>query len=66
MRQFNFVNRLNLKIHGSIQINKKPIKQFDVMINNDDKLNALEGVFDVLDSSDSISKIPNAHYDVIN
>ncbi|HUH26666.1 addiction module protein [Gelidibacter sp.] len=50
----------------TLSLRRKLIKQFDAMINNDDKLIALEGVFDVLNSSDPISKIPDEHYDIIS
>lgn len=53
----------------TLKLRKKLIKQFDAMIKNDDKLTALEGVFDALDALDAselISKIPNKHYDLIS
>lgn len=50
----------------ALNLRRKLIKQFDAMINNDDKLIALEGVFDVLNSPDSISNIPDEHYDRIS
>lgn len=48
------------------KLRKKLIKQFDAIIKNDDKLTALEGVFDALNSSDSVSNVPDEHYDLIN
>ncbi|MEO5789112.1 MAG: addiction module protein [Gelidibacter sp.] len=50
----------------TLKLRRKLIRQFEVMIKNDDKLKALEGVFDALDSSESISKVPDEHYDLIS
>lgn len=50
----------------TLKLRKKLILQFDHIIKDDDKLIALEGVLDALDSKESTSKIPKEHYDVIN
>ncbi len=53
----------------TFNLRKKLIQQFDHFIKDDDKLVALEGVLDALDALDSTntsSKIPSEHYDMIN
>lgn len=50
----------------TLELRKKLVQQFDEIIKNDDKLVALEGVLDALESTNSISIIPDEHYDMIN
>ena len=47
-------------------LRKKLIMQFDRIIQNDDKLVALEGALDALDSNEGISQIPLEHYKEID
>ena len=49
----------------SLKLRKKLILQFDHIIKDDDKLIALEGVLDALDSQNTESNIPKEHYDII-
>lgn len=49
----------------TLKLRKKFIQQFDMMINNDENLAALAGVFDALVESDSTSEILDEHYDLI-
>lgn len=50
----------------TLKLRKKLIKQFDTFISDDDKLMALEGVFDALDTNSTNSQIPDDHYNLIN
>jgi hypothetical protein len=50
----------------TLKLRKKLINQFDQIIQDDEKLVALEGVLDALEVTNANSKIPDAHYDTIN
>lgn len=50
----------------TLKLRKKLIQQFDPIIKDDEKLVALEGVFDALNTDETISKIPLEHYKKID
>lgn len=50
----------------NIKLRKKLIKQFDHILQDENKLIAVEGFFDALSAEENNSKVPNSHYDLIN
>ncbi|OBX25332.1 putative addiction module component [Gelidibacter algens] len=50
----------------TIKLRKKLIKQFEVILKDEAKLHALEGLLDALNSGQGLSNVPNAHYDLIH
>lgn len=49
----------------TVELRKKIIQDFGKFIQDDTKLELLEGVFDSLNSETKISKVPNSHYHVL-
>ncbi|MGF1555445.1 addiction module protein [Paucihalobacter sp.] len=51
---------------GALELRKKLIQQFNVFIQDDSKLVALDGVFDSMNTSKEVpSIVPDDHYNII-
>ena len=50
---------------GALELRNKLIEQFNVYIQDDTKLVALEGVFDALENSESSSLVSEEHYNLV-
>jgi hypothetical protein len=50
---------------GAVELRKKLIEQFNVFIQDDSKLLALDGIFDSINTVDSPSLVSEEHYKII-
>ncbi|WP_310379926.1 hypothetical protein [Flavobacterium sp.] len=49
----------------TLELRKKIIQDFDKFIQDDSKLEILEGVFDSINSENIISVVPDSHYNIL-
>lgn len=49
----------------SLELRKKIIQDFGKFIQDDSKLEILEGVFDSINSESKISTVPDSHYEIV-
>jgi len=50
---------------GAIELREKLIEQFNLFIQDDSKLLALDGIFDSINSIDSASLVSEEHYKIV-
>ena len=50
----------------TLELRKKIIRDFSKFIQDDSKLEILEGVFDSINSENQISVVPDSHYKIID
>ena len=50
---------------GAVELREKLIEKFNVYIQDDSKLLALDGIFDSLNTVDSPSVVSEAHYKIV-
>lgn len=50
---------------GAVELRNKLIEQFNLFIQDDSKLNALDGIFDAMNTVESDSVIPEEHYQIV-
>ena len=52
-------------IMGALELRNKLIEQFNLFIQDDSKLLALEGVFDAIHTPEHSSIVPDEHYKIV-
>ncbi len=50
---------------GTAELRSKLIEQFNLVIQDDSKLVALDGIFDSMSASESDSSVPEEHYEIV-
>ncbi|MDG2193432.1 MAG: hypothetical protein P8K77_00995 [Polaribacter sp.] len=55
----------NINIMGVLELRSKLIEQFNLFIQDDSKLVALDGVFDAMNAVESSSSVSEKHYKIV-
>jgi len=63
--KYLFLNLIKIKSMETVELRKKIIQDFGKFIQDDSKLELLEGVFDSINSQSKTSLVPDSHYDVL-
>jgi len=50
---------------GAVELRSKLIEQFNLFIQDDSKLMALNGIFDAINTTESSSLVPEEHYKIV-
>ena len=50
---------------GAVELRNKLIEQFNLFIQDDSKLSALNGFFDAMNTTETPSVIPEEHYQIV-
>jgi hypothetical protein len=50
---------------GAVELRNKLIEQFNVFIQDDSKLNALNGIFDAINTTEAPSLVSEEHYKIV-
>ena len=50
---------------GALELRNKLIEQFNLFIQDDSKLLALDGIFDAINTTDSASVVSEEHYKIV-